>query len=204
MADILKINPENPQGRFIRRAVEVLERGGIIVYPTDTVYGIGCDIFNKKAIDRIYQIKGKSKKQPLSFIVPNLKDISKYAYVSDPAYRLMRRILPGPYTVVLPATRMVPKKIAPVNKRTVGIRIPDNKVCMMLLEAYPNPIISTSANLSGSEILNDPEVIAKELGHLVDLILDAGMLGLEPSTVIDLTGEEPVVLRQGKGPFPLS
>ena len=203
MADILKINPENPQGRFIRRAVEVLERGGIIVYPTDTVYGIGCDIFNKKAIDRIYQIKGKSKKQPLSFIVPNLKDISKYAYVSDPAYRLMRRILPGPYTVVLPATRMVPKKIAPVNKRTVGIRIPDNKVCMMLLEAYPNPIISTSANLSGSEILNDPEVIAKELGHLVDLILDAGMLGLEPSTVIDLTGEEPVVLRQGKGPFPL-
>ncbi|HHM24456.1 MAG TPA: threonylcarbamoyl-AMP synthase [Bacteroidetes bacterium] len=200
---MLKINPENPQGRFIRRAVEVLERGGIIVYPTDTVYGIGCDIFNKKAIDRIYQIKGKSKKQPLSFIVPNLKDISKYAYVSDPAYRLMRRILPGPYTVVLPATRMVPKKIAPVNKRTVGIRIPDNKVCMMLLEAYPNPIISTSANLSGSEILNDPEVIAKELGHLVDLILDAGMLGLEPSTVIDLTGEEPVVLRQGKGPFPL-
>ncbi len=202
MAEILKINTENPQGRFIRRAVEILREGGVIVYPTDTVYGIGCDIFNKKAIDRIYQIKGKSRKQPLSFIVPNLKDISKYAYVSDHAYRIMRRILPGPYTVVLPATRMVPKKIAEVNKRTVGIRIPDNRICMMLLEEFGNPIISTSANLSGSDILNDPELIKEELGNLVDLILDVGLLGLEPSTVIDLTGDEPVVLRKGKGEFP--
>ena len=202
MAEILKINPDNPQGRFIRRAAEVLEKGGVIIYPTDTVYGIGCDIFNKKAIDRIYRLKGKSRKQPLSFIVPNLKDISKYAYVSDHAYRIMRRILPGPYTVVLPATRTVPKKIAPVNKRTVGIRIPDNKICQLLLEEFPNPIISTSANLSGANILNDPERIAEELGNLVDLILDAGHLGLEPSTVIDLTGDEPVVLRRGKGPFP--
>jgi tRNA threonylcarbamoyl adenosine modification protein (Sua5/YciO/YrdC/YwlC family) len=202
MAEVLKINPDNPQGRFIRKAAEVLSNGGVIVYPTDTVYGIGCDIFNKKAIDRIYELKGKSRKQPLSFIVPDLKEISKYAHVSDDAYRLMRRIFPGPYTVVLPATRMVPRRIAPVNKRTVGIRIPDNKICMLLLKEFPNPIISTSANLSGQDILNDPEKILEELGDKVDLILDCGLLGLEPSTVIDLTGKEPVVLRQGKGPFP--
>lgn len=202
MAEVLKINPDNPQGRFIRKAAEVLSNGGVIVYPTDTVYGIGCDIFNKKAIDRIYELKGKSRKQPLSFIVPDLKEISKYAHVSDDAYRLMRRIFPGPYTVVLPATRMVPRRIAPVNKRTVGIRIPDNKICMLLLKEFPNPIISTSANLSGQDILNDPEKILEELGDKVDLILDCGLLGFEPSTVIDLTGKEPVVLRQGKGPFP--
>ena len=202
MALVLKINPDNPQSNFIKKAVEVLERGGIIVYPTDTVYGIGCDLFNKKAIERIYHLKGKERKKPLSFIVPNLKDISTYAMVSDFSYRIMRRLLPGPYTFVLPATKMVPKKIAKVNKKTIGIRIPDNKICQMLLEAFPKPIISTSANLSGADILNDPVEIDEELGNLIDLILDSGLLGFEASTVVDLTGNEPIVLRPGKGEFP--
>lgn len=200
----MEINPDNPQIKFIQRAVEVLERGGIIIYPTDTVYGIGCDLFNKKAIERIYQLKGKERKKPLSFIVPNLKDISTYAMVSDFSYRILRRLLPGPYTFVLPATRMVPKRIAKVNKKTIGIRIPDNKICQMLLAEFPNPIISTSANLSGTEILNDPIEIEAELGKLVDLILDCGRLGLEASTVVDLTEKKPKILRSGKGEFSLS
>lgn len=200
----MEINPDNPQIKFIQRAVEVLERGGIIIYPTDTVYGIGCDLFNKKAIERIYQLKGKERKKPLSFIVPNLKDISTYAMVSDFSYRILRRLLPGPYTFVLPATRMVPKRIAKVNKKTIGIRIPDNKICQMLLAEFPNPIISTSANLSGTEILNDPIEIEAELGKLVDLILDCGRLGLEASTVVDLTEKKPKILRRGKGEFSLS
>lgn len=203
MAEVLHINPDNPQGRLIRRAAEALERGGIIIYPTDTVYGIGCDLFNKKAIERIYQLKGKMRKQPLSFIVPDLKEVSSYAIVSNYAYRIMRKLLPGPYTFVLPATKMVPKKIAEVNKKTVGIRIPDNNVCHLLLEEFPRPIISTSANLSGSEVLNDPEVIQDELGKMVDVILNCGLLGLDASTVIDLTGDEAKILREGKGPFPI-
>ncbi len=200
----MEINPDNPQIKFIKRSAEILERGGIIIYPTDTVYGIGCDLFNKKAIERIYQLKGKERKKPLSFIVPNLKDISTYAMVSDFSYRIMRRLLPGPYTFVLPATRMVPKRIAKVNKKTIGIRIPDNKICQMLLEEFPNPIISTSANLTGTEILNDPIEIEAELGKQVDLILDCGRLGLEASTVVDLTEKKPRILRRGMGEFTFS
>lgn len=201
MAELLKINPDNPQGRFVKRAVETLNHGGVIVYPTDTVYGIGCDIFNKKAIEKIYQLKEKERKKPLSFIVPNLKDISIYALVSDKNYRILKRFLPGPFTFVLPATKMVPKKIAEVNKKTIGIRIPDNKICQMLLEEFSKPIISTSANLSGKQILNDPDVIKDEIGNKVDLILDCGLLGLEASTVVNLALEEPTILRQGKGEF---
>ncbi len=200
-AQIFRINPDNPQGRLISRVVETLNSGGVIVYPTDTVYGLGCDILNKKAIERIYQIKRKSRRQALSFIVPNLKQISKYAVVSNQNYRILRRFLPGPYTFVLPATRMVPKMISRLNKRTVGIRIPDNRVCLRILAEFPNPIISTSANFSGQDVLADPAEIAEQIGHAVDLVIDSGMLGLESSTVVDLTEEMPVILRQGLGEF---
>ncbi|MBC7186381.1 MAG: threonylcarbamoyl-AMP synthase [Calditrichaeota bacterium] len=198
----LLINPKNPQGRLIRRAAAVLEDGGVVCYPTDTVYGIGCDIFHKKAIERIYRMKGKGHKDPLSFICPNLQGIAQYAHVSDHAYRIMRRLLPGPYTVVLPATRLVPKMMMS-NRKTVGIRVPDNRICLMLLEEFGKPIVSTSASLPGGEILHDPDEIAEALAPHIDLFLDCGPLGLEPSTVVDLTGEEPVVLRQGKGPIDL-
>lgn len=195
---IIKINPQNPQGRLIRRAAEVLRKGGVIAYPTDTVYGIGCDIFNKKAIERVYQIKRRPKHSPLSFICPDLKNIARYAYVSNYAYRIMKHLLPGPYTFVLEATKLVPK-IMLTKRKTVGIRVPDNKICLLLLQEFGNPIISTSASLSDDEFLNDPQQIEERLGHALDLVIDGGILGLEPSSVIDLTGETPIIIRKGKG-----
>jgi len=194
----LHIHPDNPQGRYIQKAVDVLRSGGLIIYPTDTVYGLGCDLYNKKGIERIYQIKGKKKRRRLSFIIPDLKGIAKYAYVSTPAYKIMRHLLPGPYTFILEASREVPK-ILLEKKRTVGIRVPDNKTCQMLLLEHGHPIISTSASLPNQEFLNDPDEIAETFKHVVDLFLDAGFGGLEPSTIIDLTEDEPVVIREGKG-----
>ena len=194
----LSVHPDNPQERHISLAVNILQNGGIICYPTDTVYGVGCNIFNKKAIEKIYQWKGKSYTAPLSFICPNLKDISKYAHVSTPNYKIMKRLLPGPFTFILPASSLVPK-IMLKKRKTVGIRVPLNRVCQMLLEEFKNPIVSTSATDSEQNILNDPDEIAEELNHVLDLFLDCGPLGLEPSTVIDLTAEMPLVLREGKG-----
>lgn len=193
----VSVHPDNPQIRYIKFTVDVLKEGGLICYPTDTIYGIGCDIFNKKSVEKIYLLKGNHKTL-LSFVVPNLKDIAKYAYVSTPAYKLMRRLLPGPFTVVLEATKMVPK-IMLSKRRTVGIRIPDDKTCLMLLEEFNNPIVSTSTSIRGGDILNHPDDIERQWGHAIDFFLDQGPCGYEPSTVVDLTGTEPTVLRQGKG-----
>jgi tRNA threonylcarbamoyl adenosine modification protein (Sua5/YciO/YrdC/YwlC family) len=192
------INPVNPQSRYIKQAVEILNTGGLIIYPTDTVYGLGCDLFNKKAIERIYQIKGKKKKKLLSFICPDLKDISQYAYVSTPAYKIMRHLLPGPYTFILPATRLVPH-ILLEKKRTVGIRVPNNVICHSLLKEFGKPIISTSARLSNQNFINDPEQIAHIFRHSVDILLNSGFSESDPSTVIDLCGDNPVILRYGVG-----
>ncbi|NOY76753.1 MAG: threonylcarbamoyl-AMP synthase [Calditrichaeota bacterium] len=195
----LHLDPDHPKDRLIRQAADVLKEGGVIIYPTDTVYGLGCDIYNKSAIDRIYQIKGISKRQPLSFICPNLKEISKYAHVSNRAYKAMRRLLPGPYTFVLEATKFVPRKLLTTNKKTVGIRVPDHPICLRLLELFGNPIISTSVSDTDGRILTDPTEIEAIYGHKVDLILDVGILASEPSTVIDYIEDEPEVLRAGKG-----
>jgi tRNA threonylcarbamoyl adenosine modification protein (Sua5/YciO/YrdC/YwlC family) len=194
----LQIDPLHPKGKHLRRAVEVLRKGGVIIYPTDTIYGLGCDIFNKDAVERIYQIKGKSWKSPLSFICPDLKEISRYAYVSNAAYRIMKRGLPGPYTFVLPATPLVPKLLLS-KRKTVGIRVPDHPICHALLEEFGGPIVSTSVTGPGGDPLNLPEEIEAHFRGIVDLMLDVGPLGLVPSTVIDLTGETPVVVREGKG-----
>ena len=203
MAIIYSINQDNPQQRLILKAVDELRRGGIIAYPTDTVYGVGCDIFNKKAFEIIRQIKGKAHKSPLSFICPDLKNISKYAYVSNRAYKIMRHLLPGPYTFILKAARIVPKLM--VSKRkTVGIRVPDNNICLSLLKELDHPIVSTSASFGDSDILTDPEDIDIRLGHLLDVIIDGGILGTSPSSVIDLTDDDNfVVLREGKGDITL-
>lgn len=193
----LEINPDNPQTRYIQAAAEVLREGGLIIYPTDTVYGLGCDLFNKKAIERIYQLKGKKKQKRLSFICPDLKDIAKYAFVSTPSYKIMRHLLPGPYTFILEATRLVPK-ILLEKRKTVGIRVPDNKICHDLLAEFGNPIISTSASLPDQHYLNDPDEIADIFDHSVDLFLDSGFGGVLPSSIIDLSIEEPEVVREGK------
>ena len=194
----LNLHPENPQLRHIRKAVTTLLDGGLIIYPTDTVYGLGCDMFNKRAMERIYQIKGKDKKALLSFICPDLKDIAKYARVSNPAYKIMRQLLPGPYTFILEATRDVPK-ILLEKRKTVGIRVPDNPVCHLLLEEFGKPIISTSARPFEGDLMNDPDDLYDTFKNFVDVFLDTGMGGLEPSTIIDMTTDEPVVLREGKG-----
>jgi tRNA threonylcarbamoyl adenosine modification protein (Sua5/YciO/YrdC/YwlC family) len=194
----LQIHPVNPQPRYLKAAADTLRDGGLIVYPTDSIYGLGCDLFNKSAVEKIYQQKGNDKRKLLSFICPDLKGISEYAHVSNTAYRTMRHLLPGPYTFILNATRQVPK-ILLEKRKTVGIRVPDNAVCQGLLAEFGRPVISTSACLSGQDFLCDPEAIAATFEHIVDLFLDSGPGGMEPSTVIDFTQEEPVIVRQGKG-----
>lgn len=194
----IEIHPDNPQKKYLKAAAEVLRTGGLLVYPTDSVYGLGCDLFNKGAIEKIYQCKGNDKRKLLSFICPDLKDIAEYAYISNPAYKIMKHLLPGPYTFILNASKQVPK-ILLEKRTTVGIRVPDNTVCQSLLSEFGNPIINTSACLSNQAYLSDTEEIADTFAHLPGLFLDSGNGGLDPSTIIDFTQEEPVVIRQGKG-----
>lgn len=199
MAILYRINSDNPQQRLIERVADVLRKEGVIAYPTDTVYGIGCDIFAKRAIDKIFGIKGKSHKSPLSFICSDLKDISNYAYVSNRAYKVMRHLLPGPYTFVLKATPLVPKLMV-TRIKTVGIRIPDNNICLALLRELGHPVVSTSASFGEYDIFIDPEEIDIRLGHQLDVIIDGGVLGTVASSVVDLTNDDEFrVLRAGKG-----
>ncbi|TNF62027.1 MAG: threonylcarbamoyl-AMP synthase [Deltaproteobacteria bacterium] len=193
----IEIHPTHPQPRRVHQAVEVLRRGGVIVYPTGTVYGLGCDIHQKKAIERIYQIRRLKKDHPLSFMCPDLSKIARYAHVDNFAYRIMKRLVPGPYTFVLRATRDAPKLLVRKQK-TVGIRVPDDAVALALLNELGSPIVSTSATVD-DEVLNDPDELHARFTH-VDAFVDGGWGGLEPSTIIDLTGDEAVVLREGAGP----
>jgi tRNA threonylcarbamoyl adenosine modification protein (Sua5/YciO/YrdC/YwlC family) len=198
MAEVLRIHSKNPQMRFINKAIEILRNGGVIIYPTDTVYGLGCDIFQKKAIERIYQIKPSLKDKPLSFICADLKDIAQYAKVSTQVYRFLRYAFPGPYTFILPAAREVPKKLWS-KRKTVGIRVPDNLIAQILSKELGHPIVSTSVTDENGDILNDEESIVKYYGKLVDLILYSGPLSTLPSTIIDFSGEEPEIVREGAG-----
>ena len=193
-----ELHPVNPQLRFINKAVETLRDGGVIIYPTDTVYGIGCDIFNKDALERIYAIKHEAGTKLFSFICPDLKDISKYAKVSDYAYKTMRKLLPGPYTFVLPAAKEVPKTLW-TKRNTVGIRIPNHPVALTLVKELGHPIVSTSVTNRKGEILFDPEEIKNIFNIQVDLMLATGALEGEPSSIVDLSSEEPEVIREGAG-----
>ena len=193
-----ELHPENPQLRYINKAVEILKKGGIIIYPTDTVYGLGCDIYNKKALEKIYLIKNESGTKLFSFLCPDLKDIAKYAKVSDYAYKRMRKLLPGPYTFVLPAARDVPKKLW-TKRKTVGIRVPDNEIARTLARELGNPIISTSATTRKGEVLYDPHEIKITFNIQVDLMLSTGAKSGQPSSIIDLSNDEAVVIREGAG-----
>jgi tRNA threonylcarbamoyl adenosine modification protein (Sua5/YciO/YrdC/YwlC family) len=195
-----ELHPDTPQLRYINKAVSILKEGGVIIYPTDTVYGIGCDIFNKNALERIFAIKNDSKL--FSFVCSDLKDIAKYAKVTDYAYRTMKHLLPGPYTFILPAAKLVPKKLWS-KRKTVGIRIPNNQVCMKLVSEIGNPIISTSTTNRKGEMIYDPFEIQNIFNNQVDLMLSIGPLMGEPSTVVDLSNEEPEVLRKGAGDISL-
>ena len=195
---IIAINPKNPQSRLIRRVAEVLEGGGVIGYPTDTIYGVGCDLFNPEAIRKIHRLKKLEGKKPLSFICSDLKDISQYAYVSNYAYKMMKRLLPGEYTFVLKATKLVPK-IAMTKQNTVGIRIPDNRICLALVKELGHPIISTSVYKPDEGLYNDPAEIEERFGKQLNLVIDGGMIVAEHSSIIDLTDDSPRVIRKGKG-----
>ena len=195
---IIKINPNNPDPNLITQAVNVLKGGGVIAYPTDTIYGLGCDIFSKSGIERIYKIKGRNWKKPLSFMCADIKDISQYAQISNYAYKLMKHYLPGPYTFVLPAKLVVPKTFIP-KQRTVGVRIPNHKICLSLAKELGRPIITTSANFSDEPVFIDPQKIEEKMGHLLDLIIDGGILNDEPSSVISLLNDMPKILRRGLG-----
>jgi tRNA threonylcarbamoyl adenosine modification protein (Sua5/YciO/YrdC/YwlC family) len=196
-AVLLEINPLNPEPRKIRRAVQALEAGEVIGYPTDTVYGLGCDLFNKKATERLYQIKGIAKSQRLSFICCDLQQISQYAVMHDRVYRVLKAFLPGPYTFVLDATREVPKAVQS-NRKTVGIKLPEHAVAPALVRALGRPIISTTAARHGETPLPDPREIDEEF-HGLGLVLDGGPGDLVPTSVIDLTGPNPVLLRAAAG-----
>ena len=195
---IITINPKNPQPRLVRRVVEVLKEGGVVGYPTDTIYGIGCDLFKPEAIRRIHRLKKLEGKKLLSLICSDLKDISRYAYVSNYAYKTMKRLLPGAYTFVLKATKLVPK-VAMTKQNTVGIRIPDNKICLSLVRELGHPIISTSVYKPDEGLYNDPAGIEERFGKQLDLIVDGGMIVAEHSSMVDLTGDFPKVIRKGKG-----
>ena len=193
-----ELHPDNPQIRYINRAVEILKEGGIIIYPTDTVYGIGCDIFNKAALDRVRTIKNDPDFKLLSFICPSFKNISNYAKVSDYAYRNMKYLLPGPYTFILPAAKQVPKKLW-TKRNTVGIRIPDHNVALKIVEELGNPIVSTSVTNRKGTVFVDPLEIKVIFNAHVDLMLASGKLAGKPSSIIDLSNEEPKVIREGAG-----
>ena len=197
---IFRINPSNPQKRLIDKAVSLLKEGGVIAYPTDTIYGLGCDMYNKKAIQRIYQIKKRDPQKPFSFICSDLKNISLYAQVTNPAYKIMKKYLPGPYTFILLGTKLVPK-IMTTKRKTVGIRVPDNNICLSLVKTLGNPIISTSVGFSGREVLSDPSLIEETFGSQIDLTIDGGILANQPSTIISLIDEEIEVIREGLGEF---
>ncbi|MDR9500889.1 MAG: L-threonylcarbamoyladenylate synthase [Desulfurivibrionaceae bacterium] len=195
---MLPINPDNPQARLIEKAVDVLKRGGIICYPTDTVYGIGCDIFNQKAVKRLHQLKGQPKHKPFSFMCCDLKNVSTYCAVSNNAYRLMKKNLPGPYTFVLPTMKIVPK-IMVTTQKTVGIRVPASPICQMLIDMLGNPIVTTTAGLPDKELPSSAFEVELLFGSQVDEIIDGGEVLPQPSSVISLVGPEPEVLREGKG-----
>jgi tRNA threonylcarbamoyl adenosine modification protein (Sua5/YciO/YrdC/YwlC family) len=195
---LLAINPDNPQPRLIAQVVRCLQDVGVIAYPTDTTYGIGCSIFNKKGLERIYQVKQRDKRKPFSFICSDLAEVSRYARLTNVAFKAMKRCLPGPYTFVLEASREVPDLLT-TRQKTVGIRIPDNRICMAIVQELGAPIVTTSANLSGEEPVGDPYEIQRRFGGGLDLVVDGGLLTTDVSTVISMIGDRPEVLRQGAG-----
>lgn len=197
----MEIHPESPQPRKISQAVAALAAGELIAYPTDTVYGLGCDLLNKAAVERLQRLKNMPKDQYFSLICVDLSDIARYAVFDNPIYRTLRRILPGPYTCILNASREVPKTITP-KRREVGIRIPDHPVPQALAKAFGRPLITTTAGPHGGDPLQWPEEIAEAFPAL-RFVLDCGPGGLVPTTVVDFTKGEPEIIREGAGPVDL-
>ncbi len=203
----LVVDPDHPEPRKLAQAVLQLTAGGVVAYPTDTVYALGCELDARKAIERLYHLKGMTAKQPLALLLPDLGEVARYGVVSDSAYRLMKRLVPGPYTFILEATREVPRTllIERDKRRTVGVRVPDHPVAQALLRALGRPILSTSAvgepdEEGHREGLGDPNEVRDRYGHGIDCLVDGGYTGIDVSTVLSLVRDEVEVLREGKGP----
>lgn len=199
---LIKIHPVDPQPRLIKQVAEVLKEGGIIIYPTDTIYGLGCDIYQPKAVEKICRIKNiDPHKAQLSFICRDLSHLSDFTKSIDtPLFRTLKNHLPGPFTFILPASKIVPR-ILQTKKSTIGLRIPDNEICRKILEELGHPILSTTLPGEWVEDYTDPEVMFENLGQLVDIVIDGGIGGTVPSTIIDCTGGDCVITRQGSGTF---
>lgn len=197
---ILTIHSETPQKDRIAKVVEILEKDGVVVYPTDTIYGIGCSIYSKKGLDRIKLIKGREQSKRFSILCSDLKHLSTYAKnVSNNAYKLMKKILPGPYTVILEASREIPK-IMQSKRKTIGIRVPDNAISREIVNQLGHPIVTTSVNRAGEEPLNNPYIIEDIMGNQVDIVVDGGDVFAAPSTILDLSTDEFEIIRMGDDP----
>jgi tRNA threonylcarbamoyl adenosine modification protein (Sua5/YciO/YrdC/YwlC family) len=200
VAQLFTIYPDNPQPRLIRQAAEVVRGGGVIVYPTDSCYALGCHLGDKAAMERIRAIRGVDDKHHFTLVCSDLAEIALYAKVDNRQFRLLKAITPGSYTAILQATREVPKRLLHPSRRTIGVRVPDHKVVQALLAELREPLLSSTLMLPGDDApLNDAEEIRERLGRRIDMVLDAGSCGITPTTVVNLAGEAPVVIRAGKG-----
>jgi len=200
MARIVEIHPVDPQPNRVARVVAAIREGGLIAYPTDSSYALGCHIGDKKAMDRIHRIRQTDKNHNFTLVVRDLSEISLYARVDNWAYRLLKSLTPGPYTVILQATREVPKRLQNPKRRTIGLRVPDHPIVVALLDGLGEPIMSSTLLLPGDDMpLTDPHEIDRRIGHEIEIIVDAGPTGIEPTTVIDLSGGAVEVLRKGRG-----
>ena len=200
MAQFFSIHPDNPQPRLIRRTVEIVRAGGVIVYPTDSCYALGCRLGNKAAMERLRAIRQVGERHHFALVCRDLAELAVYARVDNRQFRLLKRATPGSYTFILKATREVPKRLLHPSRRTIGLRVPDHRVVHALLAELGEPLLSSTLLLPEDELpLNDAREIRDRLEHEVDLVVDSGSCGITPTTVVDLTGEDPVITRQGKG-----
>ena len=200
MSQYFEIHPDNPQSRLIKQAVEIINKGGVVIYPTDSSYAIGCHLGDKKAMDKIRMIRQLDKSHDFTLVCRDLSEISRYAIVDNMNYRLMKSLTPGPYTFILPATREVPKRLLNPKRKTIGIRVPDNAVCSELLAELDQPLMSSTLILPNQDYpLTDPYEIRVKLENVVDLIIDGGYSGNDSTTVVSLTDDKPEILRQGLG-----
>lgn len=203
MSQFFSVHPTHPQQRLLSRAAEIVAAGGLVVYPTDTTYALGCQIGDKQALERIRLIRRLDDRHHFTLTCRDLSEIAIYARVNDANYRILKHYTPGPFTFLLPATREVPKRLVHPKRRTIGLRVPDHPIALGLLEALGGPMMTTTMQLPEDAFpLNDPEDVRDRIGNAVDVIIDGGTCGLEPTTVVDLTGDVPQVIRSGLGEFP--
>jgi tRNA threonylcarbamoyl adenosine modification protein (Sua5/YciO/YrdC/YwlC family) len=200
MTQYFEIHHENPQPRLVRQAAQIIQSGGIVAAPTDSAYALVCRLDDKSAVEKLRRIRGVDEKHHLTLLVRDLSEISTYARVDNRQYRLLKAVMPGPYTVILDATHEVPRRLSHPSRKTIGLRVPENAILLALLEELGEPLIGTTLQLPGDDhMLSDPEEVRERIGKQLDLVIDGGAGTLEPTTIVDLTGDEPVLLREGRG-----